>query len=89
MQQAMKTNPDKTRAAVDALLEVPFRIDQITEAPAPHGSDAVWQRYVITQGANTIVGLCAGTHAQALAYVEHMVARLNERRLGKIRPKTK
>jgi len=85
----MKSDADKRKAAVDALLEIPFRIDTIDQVPAPDGSDAIWQRYVITQGANTIVGLRAGARSDAVPHIEDMVARLNERRMGKLRPRTR
>jgi len=70
---------------VEAVLETPFRIELIAQVPAPDGSDGVWQRYVITQGTNTIVGLRPGTRADVTFQVEDMVARLNERRLGKLK----
>jgi hypothetical protein len=69
-----------------ALLEVPFRVDLISEAPAPDGSSDVWQRYVISQGTNTINGLRPGARGEVASQLEAMVARLNERRMGK-RPK--
>jgi hypothetical protein len=74
---------------MEALLEHPFRLDVIAQVPAPDGSDAVWQRYVISQGTNTIVGLRTGSRADVLVQVEEMVARLNERRVGKLRAKTR
>jgi hypothetical protein len=67
-------------------VEQPFRIDEIVRAPAPDGSDSIWQRYVISQGTNTIAGLRAGKHVDVLSQVEAMVERLNQRRMGK-RPK--
>jgi hypothetical protein len=66
-----------------ALLEVPFRVDLISEVPAPDGSSDVWQQYVITQGGNTINGLRPGARAEVASQLEQMVARLNERRMGK------
>lgn len=64
-------------------VEQPFRIDEITRAPAPDGGDSVWHRYVISQGTNTIAGLRAGQRAEVLLQVEQMVERLNQRRIGK------
>jgi hypothetical protein len=73
-----------TLAAGQDLLGEPFRLDSITEVPAPEGGEGVWQRYVIVQGTNTINGLRAGTHAEVSLEVEMMVERLNERfRKGK------
>jgi hypothetical protein len=61
--------------AVDA----PFRLDSVTEVAAPEGQDGIWQRYVITQGANTIVGLRAGAHGEVSLLLEQDVERLNLR----------
>lgn len=68
-------------------VEQPFRIEEIVRAPAPDGSDSVWHRYVISQGANTIDGLRPGQHVDVFAQVEAMVERLNLRRMGKKPPK--
>jgi hypothetical protein len=66
------------------LLGEPFRLDSITEVPAPEGGEGIWHHYVIVQGTNTINGLRAGTHAEVSVEVELMVERLNERfRKGK------
>lgn len=65
------------------VLEEPFRLDQVCEAAAPDGSKDVWFRYVISQGPNTITGLRPGPRAAALPQIEEMVARLNDRRMGK------
>ena len=54
-----------------------------------HGSDGLWQRYVISQGTNIIVGVRNGSRADVVLQVEEMVTRLNERRLGKLRAKTR
>ena len=61
------------------LLGEPFRLDSISEVPAPEGAEGLWQQYVIVQGTNTIKGLRAGTHAEVNLQVESMVERLNER----------
>ncbi len=79
---------NKPGLSTEAVLETPFRIDLISQAAAPDGSDTVWQRYVISQGNNRIEGLRAGARADVVMQVENMVARLNER-LGKLRPKNK
>jgi hypothetical protein len=61
------------------LLGEPFRLDSISEVPAPDGAEGLWQQYVIVQGTNTIKGLRAGTRAEVNVQVESMVERLNER----------
>jgi len=66
-----------------AVLDVPFRVDLITEVPAPDGSNDIWQQYVISQGPNTISGLRPGTRVEVAAQLDEMVARLNLRRMGK------
>ena len=63
--------------------DVPFRVDQISQVPAPDGSDAVWHRYVISQGPNVITGLRPGAHGNVVSQLDEMVERLNQRRLGK------
>ena len=65
------------------VLEVPFQVDLIAEVPAPDGSNDIWQQYVISQGPNTITGLRPGARAEVAAQLAEMVARLNERRMGK------
>jgi hypothetical protein len=66
-----------------AVLDVPFRVDLISEVPAPDGSNDIWQQYVISQGPNTISGLRPGTRVEVAAQLDEMVARLNLRRMGK------
>jgi len=65
------------------VLEVPFQVDQISEVAAPDGSKDVWQQYIISQGTNVITGLRPGSRADVAAQLDEMVARLNERRVGK------
>jgi hypothetical protein len=77
----------KPAAATEAWLEVPFVLNSVTPAAAPTGSDGVWHRYVISQGANEITGLRAGTHAEVTRLVDEMIERLNERRIGKQKKK--
>jgi hypothetical protein len=79
----------KTMAVTDALREMPFMIDSVAEADAPDGSDDLWHHYTIKQGGNTITGMRSGTRAQVMVALDDMIERLNERRLGKSRPKTK
>ena len=66
-----------------AVLELPFRVDLISQVPAPDGSADVWQQYVISQGTNRITGLRPGERAEVAVQLEQMVTRLNDRRLGK------
>jgi len=71
------------------ILHVPFKVESIAEVPAPPGSDGVWHRYVISQGANRITGMRNGDRADIVVQVDEMVERLNERRTGKHRSKSK
>ena len=59
--------------------EAPFRLESIDEIAAPQGQDGVWQRYVITQGANTIVGMRPGVLSEVSVLLEQQVERLNMR----------
>ena len=70
-------------------MELPFKLESIAKAAAPGGADGVWYSYVISQGTNTIEGVRAGTHAEVTTLLHDMVERLNERREGKYRPKSK
>jgi len=63
----------------DDLLGDPFRVDSITEVPAPDGRDGIWHRYVIMQGSNMITGLRSGTRDEVSSTLEKLVERLNER----------
>jgi hypothetical protein len=63
--------------------DLPFRVDLISEVPAPDGSSDIWQQYVISQGSNTITGLRPGARVEVVSQLEEMVARLNQRRMGK------
>lgn len=65
------------------VLDLPFRVDLITEVPAPDGSRDIWHQYVISQGDNTITGLRPGARGEVASQLEEMVARLNQRRMGK------
>ena len=59
--------------------QAPFLLESVDEVAAPEGQDGVWQRYVIRQGANTIVGTRAGTHSEVSVLLEQYVERLNMR----------
>jgi len=79
------TKPFNTGTSV----ELPFKLESITGAAAPGDAEGVWHSYVISQGTNTIEGVRAGTHAEVTALVQDMVERLNARREGKFRTKSK
>lgn len=69
--------------------EVPFQLASITKTTAPEGTEGDWYRYVILQGTNEISGVRCGTGAEVAMQVRDMVERLNERRIGKTKPRTK
>ena len=71
--------PLPTFRAAGHVAETPFCLESVDEVPAPEGQDGVWQRYVITQGSNTIVGMRAGVHAEVSALLAQYVERLNLR----------
>lgn len=80
-----------TKAAnrTEITVELPFKLESIAKAAAPGGAAGVWHSYVISQGTNMIEGVRAGTHAEVTTLLNDMVERLNERREGKYRPKSK
>ena len=59
--------------------QAPFRLESVDEVAPPQGQEGVWQRYVITQGANTIVGMRAGLHSEVSLLLAEYVERLNMR----------
>ena len=69
--------------------ELQFKLDSIAKAAAPSGATGMWHSYVISQGANKIAGVRAGTHEEVAELLRVFVERLNERREGKTRPRTK
>lgn len=77
----------KPAAATETWLEVPFTLLSVTPAEAPPGAEGVWHSYVISQGANQITGLRAGTRAEVTQLVDEMIERLNDRRIGKQKKK--
>jgi hypothetical protein len=79
----------RTANPAETVLELPFKVDSIARASPPDGGEGVWYSYVISQGTNTITGVRAGTQAEVEALLQEMVERLNERRVGKHRPKTR
>jgi len=74
---------------MNASVEMPFKLDSISETAAPSGAAGVWHSYVISQGTNMIEGVRSGTHAEVTTLLQGMVERLNERRAGKMRPRSK
>jgi hypothetical protein len=79
----------KAPSVTEITVELPFKLDSISRATSPGGAAGVWHSYVITQGANTIAGMRAGTQAEVTTLLHDMVERLNERRTGKYRPRSK
>jgi hypothetical protein len=56
-----------------------FQLHSVDGTPAPAGCEGTWQRYVITQGSNTIVGMRAGLRSEVSSVVADYVERLNLR----------
>lgn len=79
----------KAANRTEITVELPFKLESISKAAAPGGAAGVWHSYVISQGTNMIEGVRAGTHAEVTTLLNDMVERLNERREGKYRPKSK
>jgi hypothetical protein len=81
----------KTQASspTETTLERPFKVDSISRAAAPTGQAGPWHSYVISQGTNTIAGIRAGTHSEVTMLLEVMVDRLNDRRAGRTKPRSK
>jgi hypothetical protein len=77
----------KAANPTEAVLELPFKVESIAKTAAPNGASGIWHSYVISQGANTIAGVRAGTQAEVATQLHDMVERLNERRAGKTRPR--
>jgi hypothetical protein len=82
----VKVAKDATAVMV---LELPFKVDSISQTAAPNGAVGTWHNYVISQGVNTISGVRAGTHAEITTHLQDMIERLNDRRAGKTRPRSK
>jgi hypothetical protein len=79
----------KAASATEITVELPFKLDSISKATAPGGAPGVWHSYVISQGANTIAGMRVGTQAEVTTLLHDMIERLNDRRTGKFRPRSK
>lgn len=69
--------------------EVPFHLASLTKTTAPEGTEGDWYRYVILQGTNEISGVRSGAEDEVAMQVREMVQRLNDRRVGKTKPRTK
>jgi hypothetical protein len=61
------------------MIDTPFRLESLDEVDPPEGQEGVWHRYVITQGANTIVGMRAGLHSEVSVLLAQYVEQLNLR----------
>lgn len=70
-------------------MELPFKLESICKATAPGDAAGVWHSYVISQGTNTITGMRVGTQAEVSTSLHDLVERLNDRRIGKFRPRSK
>jgi hypothetical protein len=79
----------QSSSPTETVLEWPFKIDSISRAAAPTGEAGPWHSYIISQGTNTIAGIRAGTHSEVTMLLEEMVERLNDRRAGRTRPRSK
>ena len=79
----------KALSVTEITVELPFKLDSISKAAAPGGAAGVWHSYVISQGANTIAGMRVGTQAEVTTSLHDMIERLNDRRTGKFRPRSK
>lgn len=79
----------KAPTVTETTVELPFKLESISKATAPGGAAGVWHSYVISQGANTIAGMRVGTQAEVTTLLHDMIERLNDRRAGKFRPRTK
>ncbi len=70
-------------------MALPFTVGSVSRTAAPKGAEGLWHSYVISQGANTIAGVRAGTQTEVTMQLNLMVERLNERRMGRTRPRSK
>jgi hypothetical protein len=69
--------------------EAPYELRSVSRTATPSNSDGDWYQYVITQGKSEVTGLRSGTVAEVDFFLRDMIERLNERRMGKTRPKGK
>jgi hypothetical protein len=76
------------RALAPTTAEIPFELISVDETAAPDGCEGTWQRYVISQGTNKIVGVRCGLREDVCVAVTELVAHLNLR-LAKSAPARK
>ncbi len=69
--------------------EAEYRLESVSRTATPAGMEGTWFQYVIAQGTNMITGMRCGAKAQVDDEIRDMVERLNERRVGKTRPRVK
>lgn len=69
--------------------EAEYRLESLDRTATPAGLDGTWYQYVIAQGTNMIKGMRCGNKTQVDDEIRDMVERLNERRIGKTRPRIK
>ena len=67
------------RISSRSTLESPFKLHSIDTVPAPEGCEGTWQRYVITQGDNKIVGMRCGMPGEVSLVLTEYVERMNVR----------
>jgi hypothetical protein len=79
----------KAACATETVMALPFTVGSVSRTAAPKGAEGLWHSYVISQGANTIAGVRAGTQTEVTMQLNLMVERLNERRMGRTRPRSK
>ncbi len=76
-------------ADADINREAEYKVESIARTATPAGLEGTWYEYVIAQGTNVIKGMRCGDKLQVDGEVRDMVERLNERRVGKTRPRIK
>lgn len=69
--------------------EPPFCLKSVEPTDGPEGGEGDWFSYVIEQGDNQITGMRAGEESIIRRELGEMIERLNERRIGKSRTKSK
>jgi len=76
-------------SAILVTQECPYQLQSVAPTVAPDGAEGVWHRYVISQGKTVVTGLRSGSVAEVDYFLRDMIERLNERRMGKTRPRIK
>lgn len=76
-----------THIPSSAAVESPFWLDSVQAVAAPGGCEGPWQRYIIRQGDNVIVGMRSGQRSEVTVIATEYVERLNLR-FAKQRPKS-